>query len=194
MKLQKVNTGHRLFAKMKLTVFGAVAGDRAPDVLRLLLYRPELFGRPFMQYVQSVLRGASSFTPGERELFAAYVSKLNRCAFCYGSHHAVAARALGEDLVDSALSDYRKAELRPELKGAMGFIEIITQSPASLSAVDVRRAKDAGLSVDDIEELVHLSAVFCTINSLADSLGFQVPAAESFARMAGPLLKHGYTV
>lgn len=194
MKLQKVNTGHKFLAKMKLSMFGMVAGGRAPDVLRLLLYRPEFFGRPFMLYVNAILRGPSDWTPGERELFAAYVSKLNRCDFCYGSHFAVAARALGQELCEAALENPESAPVSEQVKGAMAFIEVLTTSPQRVSGADVTRARHRGLTKKSIEELVHICTIFCTINSLADSLGFEVPAAASFARMAGPLLKHGYVV
>jgi len=193
-KLERVNTGHALLAKMKLGVLGVVAGGRAPDVLRLLLYRPEYFGKPFMEYVNAVLRGPSGFTPGERELFAAYVSKLNRCEFCYGSHFAVAARALGQEAVEAALENPEGAKIEERLKAAMSFLAVLTEHPGEISGADVQRARQRGLFKSDIEELVHLCTIFCTMNALADALGFQVPAAESFARMAGPLLKHGYSL
>jgi len=51
------------------------------DVLNTLHYRPELFGRPFSDATDLALRGESEWTPGERELFAAWVSALNQCPF-----------------------------------------------------------------------------------------------------------------
>ena len=85
------------------------------DVLRVILYRPEFFGKPFAAVVQFLLRGPSEFTVGERELFTAYVSYVNDCTFCYHSHRAVAERALGKDVVDRALSDFRTAPLSPQV-------------------------------------------------------------------------------
>ena len=52
---------------------------RAPDILRTIFYRPELFGRAASAWTQAVMRGPSHWTVGERELFAAYTSRLNRC-------------------------------------------------------------------------------------------------------------------
>jgi hypothetical protein len=54
---------------------------RRLDVLNTLHYRPELFGRSFSAATDFALRGPSDWTPGERELFAAYVSALNQCLF-----------------------------------------------------------------------------------------------------------------
>lgn len=52
-----------------------------PDVVKTLLYRPEFFGRLFSRLVHQAMRGPSEWSVGERELFAAYTSKLNQCVF-----------------------------------------------------------------------------------------------------------------
>jgi hypothetical protein len=51
------------------------------DVVRTMRYRPELFGRPFSAALQQAMRGPSDWSPGERELFAAFVSRQNQCVF-----------------------------------------------------------------------------------------------------------------
>ena len=73
---------------MRLGVIDAGAGElrrrlgREPSgVLLTLHYRPELFGRPFSDALDLAMRGPSDWTPGERELFAAFVSSLNQCPF-----------------------------------------------------------------------------------------------------------------
>lgn len=81
MRLHKLESGHGFVGRLKLTVIRAVSGRRAPDVVRLLLYRPEVFGTPFSDLVHRALRGTSSWSPGERELFAAYTAKLSDCEF-----------------------------------------------------------------------------------------------------------------
>jgi hypothetical protein len=62
------------------------AVDRAhPEVqsgvMKTLLYRPEAFGRPYADAVDRAMRGPSEWSPGERELFAAFTSLLNQCPF-----------------------------------------------------------------------------------------------------------------
>jgi hypothetical protein len=81
MRLQRVKTGHRLPQKLLLVVFRIVAHFEPPDVVKTLLYRPELFGRPYSRLAHTVMRGPSDWTVGERELFAAFVSRLNQCPF-----------------------------------------------------------------------------------------------------------------
>jgi hypothetical protein len=51
------------------------------DISVALRYRPELFGRPFGELLQDVMKGPSDWTEGERELFAAFVSAQNQCPF-----------------------------------------------------------------------------------------------------------------
>jgi len=51
------------------------------DISLALRYRPELFGRPFAQLLQEVMKGPSEWTEAERELFAAFVSAQNQCPF-----------------------------------------------------------------------------------------------------------------
>ena len=51
------------------------------DISLALRYRPELFGRPFAQLLQEVMKGPSEWTEAERELFAAFVSARNQCPF-----------------------------------------------------------------------------------------------------------------
>jgi hypothetical protein len=80
MRLKKVHEGHRLPDKAMLAVMRIVMGH-APGVVRTLRYRKEFFGRPFSELTQQVMRGASPWPVGERELFAAFVSRLNQCVF-----------------------------------------------------------------------------------------------------------------
>ena len=51
------------------------------DISLALRYRPELFGKPFSELLQHVMKGPSEWTEAERELFAAFVSARNQCPF-----------------------------------------------------------------------------------------------------------------
>ena len=51
------------------------------DISIALRYRPELFGEPFQQLLQDVMKGPSPWSPAERELFAAFVSVQRQCPF-----------------------------------------------------------------------------------------------------------------
>jgi hypothetical protein len=80
MRLKKVHQGHRLPDKVMLAVMNLIIGH-APGVVRTLRYRREFFGHPISELTQQVMRGPSEWTVGERETFAAFVSRLNQCVF-----------------------------------------------------------------------------------------------------------------
>ncbi len=81
MRLDRVQDGHRLRHKLVLVAIRLTTGFRAPDIVRTLFYRPEFFGRHMNDWTQAVMRGPSEWSVGERELFAAFTSRLNQCPF-----------------------------------------------------------------------------------------------------------------
>ena len=67
---------------MRINKLNQVMMDQpVPDVVRVINYRPELFGQPFSEIVHELLQGPSEWSIGECELFAAFVSSKNQCAF-----------------------------------------------------------------------------------------------------------------
>jgi hypothetical protein len=81
MRLRVVERGHGLRQKIIMAVIRVVSRRRVVDIIRTLLYRPEFFGRPISVWTQAVMRGPSEWSVGERELFAAFASRLNQCVF-----------------------------------------------------------------------------------------------------------------
>ena len=71
----------RLADRLLYAVIRAVSGFRAPDVVRTLRYRKPFFGAAHGAHTHAAMRGPSSWSVGERELFAAFVSRLNECHF-----------------------------------------------------------------------------------------------------------------
>ena len=81
MRLSNVERGDGLGSKLLFGVIRLASGFRAPDVVRTLRYRAAVFGGPHGRHTHAVMRGPSDWTVGERELFAAFVSRLNQCLF-----------------------------------------------------------------------------------------------------------------
>lgn len=81
MRLANVERGDRLSARLLFAFVRAVSGFRAPDVVRTLKYRQNFFGGPHSAHTHAVMRGPSEWSVGERELFAAFVSRMNQCHF-----------------------------------------------------------------------------------------------------------------
>jgi alkylhydroperoxidase family enzyme len=79
MRLPAVTRGETFGHRLAFLMIRLKERRRAPDIVRTLMFRSEFFGAKMM--FQEVLRGPSEWTVGERELFAAYVSKLNACEY-----------------------------------------------------------------------------------------------------------------
>jgi hypothetical protein len=80
-RLTVVDGGHDPAEAAVLAAIRERSGAEPLGVVKTLLYRPELFGRPFSEELHRVMRGPSDWSPGERELFAAFTSLLNQCPF-----------------------------------------------------------------------------------------------------------------
>ena len=81
MRLATVDHGHAPAEAAMLAEIGERSGREPLGVVKTLLYRPELFGGPFSEALDVVMRGPSEWSPGERELFAGFTSLLNQCPF-----------------------------------------------------------------------------------------------------------------
>jgi hypothetical protein len=81
MRLTVVERGQRLPQKILMGLIRVVSRRRVPDIVRTMWYRPEFLGRPFSACMQAIMRGPSEWSVGERELFAAFISRLNQCPF-----------------------------------------------------------------------------------------------------------------
>ena len=81
MRLAVVHSGHAPPEAAMLDGIRGRSGQEPLGVVKTLLYRPELFGTPFSEVLHEAMRGPSDWSPGERELFAAFTSLLNQCPF-----------------------------------------------------------------------------------------------------------------
>lgn len=191
MRLKKVESGHRLKEKLKLAAMRLVSGRRAPDVVRVLLYRPEFFGRHFCLWVDQVLRGPSDWSVGEREYFATQVSLENHCAFCARSHAAVADLALKMPASKSVL-EHEPAGLSRQARAMVSFVKKLARDPGTVTSRDMARLRAAGISDPAIADGVSVCAIFCVINRIANALDFEVSSPEDFRKGAAMLLRFGY--
>ena len=80
MRLSILDHGHRLTQKLIFSVIRRQMGH-VPNPMRILTYRRNLFGAPFVDCLQEGLRETREWSQGEVELFAAFVSQLNRCEY-----------------------------------------------------------------------------------------------------------------
>lgn len=81
MRLKKVRDDHPWWIKLFFIALRKKYRSTVPDVLRALFYRKTFFGKPYSAWTQESLRGPSEWSVGERELMAAFTSRLNECQY-----------------------------------------------------------------------------------------------------------------
>ena len=81
MRLGILDNGHGLKTKAMFVMMRLLSRQAVPDVVKTLTYRPDFFGHPMNDCFQEAMRGESAWSVGDRELMAAYVSKMNECEF-----------------------------------------------------------------------------------------------------------------
>jgi uncharacterized peroxidase-related enzyme len=189
MRLQTYSSGRRRIHRAVVGLTRLV-GSEIDDVGKIALRRPDFFGKPFLDLAQASLRGPSRWSVGERELFAAVVSRANSCQFCVGTHAEIAGKELRADV----LADWQDGRFGPRATAAARFVDTLTRSPQSLTAEDVQQTRTAGVDDIALAEAVYVAFVFNTINRIADALGFTHRSDRDRRRGAAILRRNGYRV
>jgi uncharacterized peroxidase-related enzyme len=90
------------------------------------------------------------------------------------------------------LADYRTAPIPEKLRAMLGFLEKLTLQPADVGPDDAVALRAAGLSDEEIEDAVHVCALFNIINRVADSLGFENASVDGYEKNGRWLISYGY--
>jgi uncharacterized peroxidase-related enzyme len=189
MRLASYEAGRRPAQRAILAVTDLL-GAPINDVGKVAMRRPEFFGRPFMALAQRALRGRSSWSVGERELFAAVVSQANSCAFCIGTHGAIAGSALGL-VVDES---WRDGRFGARAMAAAEFVHALTRDPDRVGSELVAGARAAGVDDAALAEAVYVAFAFNIVNRVADALGFEHRSDRERRRDARFLRVNGYRI
>lgn len=157
-----------------------------PGIRGPMAFRPET-AAPLNQLAETLLRGPSTLTPGERELIATYVSSQNDCFFCQSIHGAVAAYHLGgnEKLVVDVKQNYQGAEVSSKLKALLAIADKVQQGGKQVKAEDIARARDEGATDLEIHGTVLIAAAFCMYNRYVDGLATWQPDDPEMYRARG---------
>jgi AhpD family alkylhydroperoxidase len=187
-----LNNGYRAGPKLLFRLIRLVSGHPAPDAAKITFYRSDFYGTHMKKFTQEVMRGRSTWSVGDRELMAAYVSKVNDSPFCVGAHTATAAGAYqDEETVAAVLADLDSAQIDNGLAATLRMLGKLT-SEGTLNADDIRVVLSTGVSRQQIEDALAVSFAFNTTDRLANAFAFEVLSHEGFEAGAKYLLKRGY--
>src|SRR5580692_7673413 len=131
MRLRILHSGHDFGARALFAFIRTVSRQPALDVVKLVSYRPNFYGRPMSKVTQEAMRGPSAWSVGDRELMAAFVAKTNQCECCTKAHSAVAQRAYRDGKTVSALlSDLETAAIAEPLRATLLMLGKLTREHA----------------------------------------------------------------
>jgi AhpD family alkylhydroperoxidase len=192
MRLAILDRGHSLGTKILFLLIRAASRQPVLDVIKLVKYRSDFYGKPMQGVTQEAMRGPSAWPVADRELMAAFVAKTNDCEWCMKAHAAVAEEAYRDGAIVSAvLSDFETAPIEEPLRATLRMLSRLTREHA-VNADDMRAVLAAGGSREQIEDALAVCFSFNTIGRLADAFGFLLPGPKAFEAGAKYLLARGY--
>jgi len=192
MRLGILNDGYGLGTKLLFSFIRLFSGRPLPDAARLTFYRPDFYGSYSKALTQEAMRGPSAWPVAERELMAAYVSKVNDCPFCIRAHTATASLAASNDvMVVAVLADLESAPIGAGLRATLRMLGKLTRD-GHLSAADVRAVLESGVSGQQVEDALAIGYAFNVTNRLANAFGFELMTPDGFQAGAKYLLRRGY--
>jgi len=149
---------------------------------------------PLDKASQNIMRGKSSFSPAQKEVFAAFVSGLNACSFCYGSHAAVAKNfGVYQETIEALVEDIDSAPVASNEKPLFQYLKKLTLSPSKLIQEDADKIFREGWSEQDLQDLILIGCLFNFYNRLLDGHGIKGNQAI-YQFGADHLHKNGYGV
>jgi uncharacterized peroxidase-related enzyme len=192
MRLDILNRGYRPGAKLLFALIRLFSGHPVPDAAKLVFYRPDFYGARAKEFTHEAMRGPSDWSVADRELMAAYVSKVNENAFCIGAHTATARQAYQDGpKVAAVLDDLESAPVEEGLRATLRMLGKLTRD-GELRAGDMRDVLSAGVSPQQVRDALAVCAAFNTTSRLADAFGFELLGPGGFEAGAKYLLKRGY--
>ncbi|MBO0775945.1 MAG: carboxymuconolactone decarboxylase family protein, partial [Actinobacteria bacterium] len=127
MRPEILNRGYGPAAKLLFALIRLFSRHPVPDAAKLVFYRPGFYGARAKEFTHQAMRGPSAWSVGDRELMAAYVSKVNGSAFCIGAHTATAKQAYRDGpKVAAVLADLESAPVEEPLRATLRMLGKLT--------------------------------------------------------------------
>jgi uncharacterized peroxidase-related enzyme len=154
--------------------------------------RPELY-EPWSRMSEALMNGPSPFTPGEREMIAAFVVGVAGCQFALVAHRAAAeAWGISKGLVDQLVDDLAHAPIEPKFKPLLGYVRKLTLTPGEMDQVDADAVFAAGWDEAALHDAIAITARMCFMQRLVEGHGFTPMSPEVAAKNARERVERGY--
>src|SRR3712207_4084503 len=139
-----------------------------PTVFAALAGRPDE-ARAFFAMNDALMdKDTPGLSTGGRELIVVATSAANSCAYCVVAHGAIARiRTRDPYLADLVAVDWRKAPLDARVHAILDVAVRLATDPAAVTAAELDRLREHGLTDDDIWDVGAITAFFALSNRLA---------------------------
>jgi AhpD family alkylhydroperoxidase len=174
---------------------GAIAAKSGfvPNIFRALGHRPAEL-RAFLDYHDALMdppaassaggssaggssaggSSAGGLSKAERELVVVATSAANHCLYCIVAHGAILRiRSKDPQLADRVAANPWQAELTGRSRAIVDLALALTRTPELFGDADVTKARDAGLTDDEIWDVGAITALFAASNRLAHLTALQ---------------------
>ncbi|MBL4758266.1 MAG: carboxymuconolactone decarboxylase family protein [Rhizobiales bacterium] len=128
--------------------------------------------RHLVNFHHEVLRAPGPLTDVERELIATYVSGLNGCKYCYGTHSAgVVEYGIKREVLDAMFENLETSGVDPKMVPLLKYAGILTQDMTAISEEDAQAVYAAGWSEDALHNAILVACTFNFMNRLLEGHG-----------------------
>jgi alkylhydroperoxidase family enzyme len=164
-----------------------------PDATLMNVYfRYPDTAKPLLALAETLLRGPSEMSPGERELLVAYICA--RDASTYASAlHGAAATALGiaKGTLAALLDDRATGPVGDKFDAIIDYVDKLASDPGAMATADGTAVLDAGWDQKTLFEAAAIGALAAMLSRLVAAMDFAHDDADTQA--AGTrLAEQGY--
>ena len=161
------------------------------NILEIFQQNPSHYA-PIAQLVQNLMRGTSTFTEGERELIAVYVSALNSCDYCFNAHQKIAVNLKVDPKLLEAIEKTDTNAVDERFRPILALVKKLTLTPNQITQADVDNVLAAGWNEQAVKDAIAICSLFNFMNRLVDGYGLKQPSPEQLTAMATGINTHGY--
>jgi uncharacterized peroxidase-related enzyme len=148
--------------------------------------------RPAVYAAWAQLNGAikAGMDPRRYELATLAAARRLRSSYCCLAHGTILAERFGEPVAQIA-TDHRAAGLDEVDVAVMDLAEQVVDDATAITAADLERLRDLGLSQEEVMDVILAAAARCFFSKTLDALGVQ---PDSSYRELEPSLRESLVV
>jgi uncharacterized peroxidase-related enzyme len=147
-----------------------------PGILLCFATNPALL-KGMIQIAEGLLFGDSLLSRRHKETIATFVSRQNACPYCADSHAVfLGAQGGSPEMICALQNGDLNAQLFTSAELALlKFAGKVNSNSSAVTRADVETTMQAGWTEAQLEETVHIAALFAAFNRIANGFGLASP-------------------